>query len=118
VSRQPNRPALRGNLFASLPGKRDSELVEVLAEGRGTRVERIVSTGQASPAGFWYDQPDDEFVVLLAGSATLQLEQDGRHLDLVPGDWVEIPAHVRHRVERTDADTATVWLTVHRPRAD
>ena len=112
-------PALvSGNLFACLPGKRDRELVEVLAAGGGVRIERIVSTGQASPGGFWYDQPEDEFVVLLAGSATLQFEEGGRRLELRPGDWIEIPAHVRHRVERTDADVATVWLAVHRPPAD
>jgi len=103
-----------GNLFAALPHERDGELIEVLAERGGVRIERIVSTGQASPEGFWYDQPDDEFVVLLTGSATLHLEQDGRRLELKPGDWVEIAAHVRHRVERTDAGAPTIWLAVHR----
>ena len=106
--------AVGGNLFASLPTKQDSELVDVLAAGGGVRIERIVSTGQASPEGFWYDQPEDEFVLLLAGSATLQFEEDDRRLELVPGDWVEIPAHLRHRVERTDPDITTVWLAVHR----
>src|SRR5258708_20617555 len=103
------RSARSGNLHASLPQERDSELVEGLAEGRGVRIERIVSTGHSSPEGFWYDQPDDEFVVLLAGSATLCFEQDRRRLELIPGDWVEIPAHVRHRVECTEADRPTVW---------
>ena len=78
------------------------------------RIERIVSTGQASPPGFWYDQPDDEFVVLLAGAASLRFEAGDVTLDLKPGDWVEIPAHVRHRVEATQADPPTVWLAVHR----
>src|SRR5258708_3192840 len=109
------RSARSGNLFAFLPRKRNSELIEVLAQGNGVRIERIVSTGQASPQGFWYDQAEDEFVVLLAGSATLPFEQDDRRLRLTTGDWVEIPAHVRHRVERTGADIATVWLAVHRP---
>ena len=63
------------------------------------RIERIVSTGQASPPGFWYDQPDDEFVVLLTGAARLRFEEGDVTLDMKPGDWVEIPAHVRHRVE-------------------
>jgi cupin 2 domain-containing protein len=103
-----------GNVFAALPQQRDSELIELLAEGGGVRIERIVSTGQASPAGFWYDQPDNEFVVLLAGSATLLFEGDDRRLELKPGDWVEIAAHVRHRVERTDDRAPTVWLAVHR----
>ena len=76
------------------------------------RIERIVSTGQASPAGFWYDQPDDEFVVLLSGAAALRFE-GGDVVDLKPGDWIEIAAHVRHRVESTQADPPTVWLAMH-----
>ena len=103
----------RGNFFAPLPSGRAAELVEVLAEGAGLRIDRIVSTGQASPPGFWYDQPGDEFVVLLAGSAVLRFEEGDRRFDLQPGDWIEIPAHVRHRVEFTQADPPTVWLAVH-----
>ena len=64
-----------------------------------TRGERIVSTGQASPPGFWYDQADGEFVVLVAGAARLRFEDGDAAFDLKPGDWVEIPAHARHRVE-------------------
>ena len=105
---------VHGNLFAALPAEAEQELVEALIERPNVRIERIVSTGQASPEGFWYDQPDDEFVVLLAGSATLHFEQDSRRLELKPGDWVEIAAHVRHRVERTDAGAPTIWLAVHR----
>jgi cupin 2 domain-containing protein len=103
----------RGNLLAGLTQGGEAELVEVLAQGSSVRIERIVSTGQASPPGFWYDQPDDEFVVLLTGAAVLRLEDGDRHLDLAPGDWIEIPAHVRHRVESTQADPPTVWLAVH-----
>lgn len=80
----------------------------------GVRIERIVSTGQSSPPGFWYDQPDDEFVVVLAGIGVLRFEDGDRPLTLGPGDWIEIPAHVRHRVESTQADPPTVWLAVHR----
>ena len=92
-------PATRnGNLFTSVPPGGDAEIVDILARGRSVRVERIVSTGQASPPGFWYDQHDDEFVVLLAGAAVLRFAEGDRRLDLTPGDWIEIPAHVRHRV--------------------
>jgi cupin 2 domain-containing protein len=80
------------------------------------RIERIVSTGQASPPGFWFDQPDDEFVVLLAGAARLRFEADGLEFDLRPGDWVEIPPDARHRVEWTQADPPTVWLAIHYSR--
>lgn len=78
------------------------------------RVERIVSTGQASAPGFWYDQPDDELVVLLAGAARLRFEEGDATFDMKAGDWIDIPAHVRHRVESTQADPPTVWLAVHR----
>lgn len=103
----------RGNLLAAPAGRADAEVIEILAQGAGVRIERIVSTGQASPPGFWYDQPDDEFVVLLAGSAVLHFADGERRVDLAPGDWIEIPAHARHRVEFTRASPPTVWLAVH-----
>lgn len=102
-----------GNLLADLPSRLAEEQIEQLVGGPNLRIERIVSTGQSSPAGFWYDQPDDELVVLLAGAARLRFEQGDRVLEMKPGDWVEIPAHVRHRVEWTQADPPTVWLAVH-----
>ncbi|MFZ5781421.1 MAG: cupin domain-containing protein [Pseudomonadota bacterium] len=106
-------PLRTGNLLGMLPrGDRD-EVVENLVAGAGVRIERIVSTGQASPPGFWYDQDGDEFVVLLSGAARLRFEDGGRCLDMIPGDWVEIPAHVRHRVDFTQAEPPTVWLAVH-----
>jgi cupin 2 domain-containing protein len=109
-------PAKQGNLLTGLPSPQADEQIEQLIDGAKVRIERIVSTGQASPPGFWYDQPDDEFVVLLAGSAKLRFEAGDKILDLKPGDWVEIPAHARHRVEWTQADPPTVWLAVHRSR--
>jgi cupin 2 domain-containing protein len=97
-------------------GKGEAEWVDLLAESADTRIDRIVSTGEANPPGFWYDQADDEFVVLLAGAAELRFEDGDRRVQLKPGDWVDIPAHVRHRVEFTQADPPTVWLTVYRGR--
>jgi cupin 2 domain-containing protein len=105
----------RGSLLAVLPQRKAEEQIDLLVEGAGVRIERIVSTGQASPPGFWYDQPGDEFVVLLTGSARLRFEEGDVTIDMKPGDWVEIPAHVRHRVEATQAEPPTVWLAVHRP---
>lgn len=104
----------RGNLLAGLPPRQAEERIERLIDGPDVRIERIVSTGQASAPGFWYDQPDDEFVLLLSGAARLRFETDDLSLDLKPGDWVEIPAHARHRVESTLAEPPTVWLAVHR----
>jgi cupin 2 domain-containing protein len=96
------------------PVKRsDTEVVEVLKQRAGMSIEHIISTGQSSPPGFWYDQPGDEFVVLLAGSAVLRFEERGDLVEMNPGDWIEIPARVRHRVESTQVDPPTVWLAVH-----
>jgi cupin 2 domain-containing protein len=108
------KPLAHGNLLAGLPAPQVDEQVERLIGSAGFRIERTVSTGQASPPGFWYDQPDDEFVVLLAGAARLSFEDGDRSLELKPGDWVEIPAYVHHRIEWTQADPPTVWLAVHR----
>jgi cupin 2 domain-containing protein len=104
----------RGNLLTSLVPAQDKEQIDKLSTSHGNvRVERVVSTGQASPPGFWYDQPDDEFVVLLTGAARLRFQLGDITLELKPGDWVEIPAHVRHRVEWTQHHPPTVWLAVH-----
>ncbi len=102
-----------GNLFADVPARSDAELTTILADRPGARVERIVSTGQACPAGFWYDQDWVEWVILLAGDASLLVEGEERPRTLRPGDYVELPAHVRHRIEWTDPDRPTVWLAVH-----
>ena len=105
---------MNGNLFAGIGGgKGREELLTTLAERPGVRVERIVSTGQASPPGFWYDQDWGEWVVLLTGAARLRLAEEAEARRLAPGDWVDIPAHCRHRVEWTDPDQPTVWLAVH-----
>jgi cupin 2 domain-containing protein len=102
-----------GNLFAALPAALRAELVTVLAETRGARVERIVSTGQVTPPGEWYDSARDEWVALLRGAARLRFEGETAERTLGAGDWLLIPAHARHRVEWTDPDGATVWLAVH-----
>ena len=102
-----------GNLFAPLPARAEQEDIAVVAETAGGRIERIVSTGQASPPGFWYDQLETEWVILLAGSAALRFESEPEPRILAPGDWLEIPAHARHRVEWTDAERPTIWLAVH-----
>ena len=106
----------RGSLFGVSAARADRETVDVLLDRPGARIERIVSTGQTTPPGQWYDQPADEWVALLAGRATLRLE-GGALVELAPGDWLLIPAHVRHRVEATSADPPCVWLAVHLPPA-
>jgi cupin 2 domain-containing protein len=105
--------ARSGNIFANIPEGLTEEEVMVLADRPGAVVERIVSAGQASPAGFWYDQDWTEWVILLEGAAGLLIEGDEAVRILRPGDYLELPAHVRHRVEWTLAGQPTVWLAVH-----
>lgn len=108
---------MSGNLFAGLPDTAlSAERFDTLLACSGVRIERIVSTGQCSPPGFWYDQADDEWVVLLAGSAKLRFEDETTVRNLQPGDWVFIGAGRRHRVEQTDTTVPSVWLAVHLPR--
>lgn len=100
------------NLFDGLPESLPEELFETLLRAPGMRVERIVSRGHASPEEFWYDQTEHEWVLLLRGAARLRFE-DETVLEMVPGSFVNIPAHRRHRVEWTDPGQPTVWLAVH-----
>ncbi len=102
-----------GNLFADIPEKLAREELTTLVSSGGLRIERIASCGQASPPGFWYDQPQDEWVIVLAGSAELAFENDAAPVRMRPGDYLHIPAHRRHRVAWTDPSQATVWLAVH-----
>lgn len=102
-----------GNIFANLPIRLPREEATILAERPGAMVERIVSTGQASEPGFWYDQNFAEWVIVLTGAAGLRIEGEEATRRLGPGDHVELPPHVRHRIEWTDPDRPTVWLAVH-----
>ena len=101
------------SFFENIPAELPEELFETLVAAGRVRIERIVSRGHASPEGFWYDQEENEFVVLLRGSAGLRMDGADAPLVLKPGDYVDIPAHVRHRVEWTDPSGATIWLAVH-----
>ncbi len=100
------------NIFRGIPADLPEELAEDLLRGDGVRIERIVSRGHRSPEGFWYDQDQNEWVILLSGWARLRFDGDADAVELGPGDYVQIPAHVRHRVEETSAAEDTVWLAV------
>ena len=102
------------NLLADLPANLPDELFTILLEAANVRIERIVSLGHSSPEGFWFDQDQHEWVVLLKGAAKLEFE-DGI-VQMRPGDIVNIPAHKKHRVEWTTPDEPTVWLAVHHGR--
>ena len=103
-----------GSLVTGLPSPPlAEELTETLCERPGLRIERIVSTGQVSPDGQWYDQDSDEWVLLVKGSARLRLEGEAHDRELSEGDFVFLPAHCRHRVAWTQREPPTVWLAIH-----
>jgi len=101
------------NLFTTGTEPKREEIFETVLETDRFRLERIISTGQATPAGQWYDQQRNEWVALLSGSAGLLFEGERETRVMKAGDHVIIPAHLRHRVEWTDPDHATVWLALH-----
>jgi cupin 2 domain-containing protein len=94
------------------PGQPPEEIIRTLHEHAetGTRIEQITSHGQASPEGFWYDQAQDEWVLLVQGDAELELEGQPM-LVLRAGDSLHLPARLKHRVHRTSADA--VWVAEH-----
>lgn len=98
------------NLFTDLPSNLPEELFTTLLEAVNLRIERIVSHGNSSPEGFWYDQDQNEWVLVLQSVARLLIE--GMIRELKPGDYINIPAHQKHRVEWTTPDQPTVWLAV------
>jgi cupin 2 domain-containing protein len=100
------------NLFDSLPDTAAVECVDILLARPRIRIERIVSFGQANPPGFWYDQEEGEWVLVLAGAARLRFADEGEARLLGPGDWLDIVPHRRHRVEWTDPMTLTIWLAI------
>ena len=101
-----------GNLVSDLPDASAGEVVTGLLEREGVRIERIVSHGQASPRGFWYDQDEHEWVMVVRGEASVEFETPPRVFRLSVGDYLYIPAHQRHRVKSTSTGGATVWLAV------
>lgn len=101
-----------GNIFEIGEPCSDRELFEPLLETNQLLVERIISTGQTTPESEWYDQPRDEWVLLLQGEAQLMYE-DGSTIDLKAGDYLLIPAHQKHRVSYTSSNPACIWLAIH-----
>lgn len=100
------------NLFKSLPTDLSSETFDEVLLNNNIRIERIVSQGHTSPATGWYDQEDNEWVLVLQGVGTVLFE-DGREVTLQQGDYLHIPAHAKHKVSWTDPDAQTIWLAVH-----
>lgn len=101
-----------GNLFDDVQANLPDEVFTALLERPGLRIERIVSHGHVSPPGFWYDQEQPEWVLVLQGAARLRFEDQDRGIDMRPGDFIDIAARRRHRVEWTTPDEPTIWLAV------
>jgi cupin 2 domain-containing protein len=101
------------NIFADIPDAIPEEIFETIIEKESFRLERIVSDGQLTAEDEWYDEDENEWVILLKGSAGILLEGDKEPLLLKPGDYLNLPAHRKHKVVWTDADEKTVWLALH-----
>ena len=102
------------SIFAGLPRSTatDEQFSELLKRP-GLRIERIVSTGQSSPEGFWYDQPEGEWVLLIQGAARLRFADEAKPRQLKAGDFVDIAPHRRHRIDWTTTEQPTIWLAIH-----
>ncbi len=111
----PGKTAVKtGNLRSDLPQRPlADEIVDILLERPGLRVERIVSRGQVTPERQWYDQEADEWVLVIEGAARLRIEGEDEDRELAEGDWILLPAHCRHRVTWTRAEPPTIWLALH-----
>lgn len=105
------RNANVSNLLREVPPASREEITQVLQRAPSVRIERIISHGQSSAPGFWYDQDEHEWILLLQGHARLELDA-GRIVDLAAGDCLNLPAHQRHRVDWTDPAQITIWLAV------
>ncbi|VAW67648.1 hypothetical protein MNBD_GAMMA08-3049 [hydrothermal vent metagenome] len=99
------------NVFSNIPENINQEIIEVLLQSKNIKIEKIISKGQCSPATGWYDQAQNEWVIVLKGEAKLVFEK-GEDVDLVAGSYINIQAHKKHRVSWTHPDIETVWLAV------
>jgi cupin 2 domain-containing protein len=102
-----------GNFFSDMPHAIDDEVFDTILSSNRCKIQRIISKGHKSPPDYWYDQETDEWVIVLKGAAKLKFEKKGRIIEMMPGDYLLIPAHCKHRVEWTDPDVETIWLAVH-----
>jgi cupin 2 domain-containing protein len=101
------------NIFSDIPATLSGEIIEKIVTTDTLKVERIISKGHVSPKDFWYDQANAEWVIVLQGHAKLRFKENDEVIELFPGDYLDIPPHVHHRVEWTDPDQETIWLAVH-----
>jgi len=101
------------NLFSDIQKQAPDEVLETILQTGQFKIERIISHGHATTEGEWYDQDRNEWVLVLKGNAGLLFEGDDKTVIMKTGDYINIPAHQKHRVEWTDPEEETVWLTIH-----
>ena len=101
------------NIFSKIPDFIQEEISQTLLKSEHFKLERIISSGQATSPGEWFDQNTNEWVILLSGSAGLRFDDEEEICAMHPGHYVHVPAHKRHRVEWTDPEQKTVWLALH-----
>ena len=99
------------NIFLNIPPELKTEHFQDLFKNNSIRIERIISKGHSSPASGWYDQSENEWVIVLKGSGAIAFA-DGHEVNLTTGDFIFIPKHQKHRVSWTDPENITVWLAV------
>ncbi|XOF34569.1 MAG: cupin domain-containing protein [Candidatus Electrothrix sp. YB6] len=107
-------PLLMNNIFVTLPADLKHERFDELLRDGNVRIERIVSKGHVSPKTGWYDERENEWILILQGAGTILFDDDSR-ITLREGDYLHIPAYARHKVVWTEPDELTVWLAVHYP---
>ena len=100
------------NIYINIPGNLSEEVTEILLKTDIIRIERIISNGQSSPDDFWYDQEENEWIIVLKGKAELLFETGNAIVNLVEGDYLNIPSHKKHRVQWTIPGTETIWLAI------
>lgn len=104
---------VKENVFSNIPESFPEEIFETILENGRFKLERILSCGQSTPAGEWYDQEKNEWVILLKGRAGLRFKNEEKIIEMTAGDHILIPAHKKHRVEWTHETQNTIWLALH-----
>ena len=101
------------NIFSDIPERAQEEIFETIIKASQFKIERIVSRGHSTPKGHWINQNENEWVFVLKGSAGLLFEGNDKVITMKPGDYINISAHQKHRVEWTDQKNETIWLAIH-----
>jgi cupin 2 domain-containing protein len=98
------------NIFEEIIIDKTEEIFFEIFKNETIKIEKIVSNGQTSPKNFWYEQEQNEFVLLLEGFAILEFED--KVVELKKGDCLNIKAKQKHRVKFTSLTEPTIWFAV------